>query len=110
MGISHAALVAWQAPAKFVSGADAHKETVSQAVDVFHKVCLLGGPANVFEKGMPIRAMGPWPEGRLPTILCVLGFVSLLANHNHFPQARTMACKSQRYCRALAWQSSLARQ
>ena len=55
------------------------KETVSQAMVVFHNVGLLGGAANVFEKGIRFRAMGPWPGG--PEIVQWLAWQSQLARH-----------------------------
>ena len=98
LGKSRAALVAWRllrtekesgkkvSMAQFVRQAVAQKETVFQAVEVLHNVGLFGGPANMFEKG--IR---PWPEGRLPTHLRVLRFMSKPANHNHIFEAESHA-------------------
>ena len=70
--------------ARFVRQAVTHEETVSQAV--FHSVGLLGA-ANAFEKGIRMRAMRSWSEGQLPTLLLMLGFMSLLAEHYHCLEA-----------------------
>ena len=41
-------------------------------VEILHNVGMCGGPTYIYENGFRIRAVGPWPEGRLPTRLRVV--------------------------------------
>ena len=72
--------------ARQVRWAVAHKQNVSQPIEVYHNVGSLDGPASIFEKGLRIGSLGPWPER--PTRHCVLGSRALFTDYHHLFEAK----------------------